>query len=73
MKNRITLLRSVFVLGLSTPLSWGQAIAQTVDSKPRLQVSVEPPWFYEPIIWLVGIALTAMVILLTFKKRSKEI
>jgi|GEM_PF-1447248 hypothetical protein len=73
MKNCIALLRSVFVLGLLAPLYWGQAIAQTADSKSRLHVSVEPPWFYEPIIWLVGIALTAMVVLLTVKERSEKI
>jgi hypothetical protein len=73
MKNRITLLRSVFVVGLSTLLSWGQAIAQTAYSKSRFHVSVEPPWFYKPIIWLVAIALTALVIILTVKERSEKI
>jgi hypothetical protein len=60
------------LLILLLPLFQGTAIAQSSESSSAYQFSVDPPWFHEPMIWVVGLALTGLMVLVAIKEQEKK-
>jgi autotransporter translocation and assembly factor TamB len=60
------------LLILLLPLFQGIAIAQGTESGSKYQFSVDPPWLYEPLIWIVGLALVGFIVLVAVKGQEQK-
>jgi hypothetical protein len=68
LKYSIQLTLLIFLL----PLFQGTAIAQDSEIGSSYQLSMDPLMFYQPLIWMVGLALAGLIVLVVIKGREKK-